>query len=232
MTAEACTSRSVAEQINSLTGKFVELSLADDQNFSFENKTGSGRVEVTFSNKKEISYVLKNHSYRETYDRIRQERAYSIKMMDGAFIQLMYIFQSSKIKQHRLAFFPSPYLDNFQNNADIYLEDEIYADIVSRNIVAFPIRFDFDGRPGVYKDVDHPKSHLTLGQYKNCRIPVSHPVLPFKFLEFILRNFYNTAHRKYCGELENKLKVNLERTISCSEEELVYIQLPSHGSVK
>ena len=62
-------------------------------------------------------------------------------MLDGALIQMTYEFSDKKLRRHRLAFFPSPHLEEFQNNPDIYLDDEIYADVVAKNIVSFPVRF-------------------------------------------------------------------------------------------
>ena len=71
-----------------------------------------------------------------------------------------------------------------------------------KNIVPFPIRFDFDADDKRHVDLSHPKSHLTLGQYQNCRIPVSAPITPIVFVKFILRNFYNTAYHLYEADLD------------------------------
>lgn len=101
--------------------------------------------------------------------------SYNMRMLDGALIHMMYRFRNNQLEAHRLAFFPSPFLGEFQNNPEIYLEDEIYAEVIMRNIVPFPLRFDFDCREEVVVEMYHPKSHLTLGQYQNCRIPVSSP---------------------------------------------------------
>jgi hypothetical protein len=42
-------------------------------------------------------------------------------MPDGAIIQMMYVFKNDSLERHRLTFFPSPNLEEFQNNPDIYL---------------------------------------------------------------------------------------------------------------
>ena len=84
---------------------------------------------------------------------------------------------------------------------DIYELDEIYAEVVNKGVVVFPFRFDFDIRDDVVVDVEHPMSHLTLGQYLNCRVPVSSPVTPSEFTIFVLRNFYHTAHNKFCEKI-------------------------------
>ena len=131
---------------------------------------------------------------------------YNIKMIDGALIQMQYRFNGNSIESHRLAFFPSPNLDIFQNDPDIYFEDEIYSDILDDRIVTVPLRFDFDDSEDqngnkVAIPVIHPISHLTIGQYKNCRIPVSSAITPYQFIEFIIRNFYNTAFELYSDKL-------------------------------
>ena len=173
----------------------------------------------------DLSLVLKNRSYKEIYDELLKCQAYNFKMIDGALIQLMYRFQKGCLQSHRLAFFPSPYLEEFQNNPEIYEADEIYADIIKKNIVPFPVRFDYSCKEGVVKEIEHPQSHLTLGQYHNCRIPVSAPLTPYIFISFILRNFYNTAFKKYSNKI-NKFDALFKETIPTSERLLTHVQLP------
>lgn len=139
-------------------------------------------------------------AYDEIYQHLREVRAFNVKMLDGALMQMMYLFADGVVRRHRLAFFPAPHLEEFQNNQEIYLDDEIDADVVARNVVPFPVRFDYDARVD-RRDAAHPLSHLTLGQYRNCRIPVSAPVTPSRFVDFILRNFYHTAFIRYADRL-------------------------------
>ena len=143
-----------------------------------------------------MQFALRNRPYGEIYQHLVQERAYNVKMLDGALIQMMYTFADRTLQRHRLAFFSAPHLENFQNDPEIYLEDEFYADVVARNIVPFPLRFDYDDQDG-HQELVHPKSHLTLGQYENCRIPVTAPMAPFglstlSFAIFITRHSRNT----------------------------------------
>ena len=72
------------------------------------------------------------------------------------------------------------------------------ADINDSKIVRFPLRFDYDDtisktQTGFY----HPKVHLTLGEYTNCRIPLPSPLTPSVFFDFILRNFYSNTYLKH-----------------------------------
>ena len=122
-------------------------------------------------------------------------------MLDGALISLRYRFKDGAICEHTLSYFPSPDLEHFQNEPEVYLDDEVYADIIAKNIVTFPVRFDFSDDQKKFVDIHHPYSHLTLGQYQNCRMPVCAPLGPLVFGGFILRNFYNTAFRKYSEKI-------------------------------
>jgi len=212
----------IKQQIDKITSELISYSLCSEQNYP----TISNNV-ISFGNASgNLSIALKNVSYSDIYEELNKRKAFNIKMLDGALILMLYEFEKSrkldKINKHNLAFFPSPNLEAFQNEPEIYEEDEIYADILYKNIVPFPIRFDFD--PLNHQIIEHPKSHLTLGQYKNCRIPVSAPVSPVEFIKFILRNFYNTAYHKYSNKFRFS-KQSFPETIAPEECQIPHLRL-------
>lgn len=220
------TPSAIRHQIDSVVGYLVEVGLADDQNFAVYRKVDSDHEEITFHNARQISVALKDRAYSDIYIHLAQERAYNAKMPDGALIQMMYAFAGGALQQHRLAFFPAPHLEQFQNNPDIYREDEIYADVIARNIVPFPLRFDYDARADVHQELVHPKSHLTLGQYENCRIPVTAPLTPFWFTDFVLRNFYHTAYQRYAERLPRCAGL-FEESILTAERGVIHVAIPT-----
>jgi hypothetical protein len=204
----------IFNQIKQITSKLIELELSVQQNFPL-NHEGS----IAYSGMQGISIAMKNIAYEEIYKNLDESKNYNIKMLDGALIQMLYSFKNNRLISHRLAFFPAPNLESFQNEPEIYENDEIYADILAKNIVTFPIRFDYD--PDNFLDSEHPKTHATLGQYKNCRIPVSQPLTPEIFINFILRNFYNTAFHQFTNEfvISNN---RFSQTISNNEKKLLH----------
>ena len=105
----------------------------------------------------------------------------------------------------------------------MYAEDELYVDILDRRIVTVPIRFDFDDDDAVRCPLEHPTSHLTLGQYKNCRIPVSSALTPYQFISFIITNFYHSANSK--SDLQ-EFKDKFDESIFPEERELIHINTP------
>ena len=213
----------IRNQVQKITEDLIACSLSVDQQFP-SIRVNAGETRVDFG-RADLSIALKNVEYQKIYDELSQLRSYNFKMIDGALVQIMYIFIDDVLRCHRLAFFPSPYLEEYQNNAEIYDLDELYADIIKKSIVPFPIRFDFDCREDVVVEVTHPHSHLTLGQYQNCRIPVSAPLTPYVFVLFILRNFYNTAFSAYSDTI-TPFNATFEETITNEEKRLSHFQLP------
>lgn len=220
------TLKQITIQINKLITYLVGKGISDDQQIAFQRTLSGNLVEITFKGSEHVSFALKNYTYDKIYEHLVQTRAYNAKMLDGALIQMEYAFDDGTLQRHRLAFFPSPHLEEFQNNPNVYLEDEIYADVIAKNIVPFPIRFDYDNREGYHQNLVHPKSHLTLGQYENCRIPVTAPMTPFWFIDFILRNFYHTTFARYTDGLPSQTG-SFPESILQAERSIIHIVIPA-----
>lgn len=218
----------VLKHITNLTSDLILSGLCINQNFP-AIKVHSEKVrEVTISGC-DYSITLKNVSYSEMYKELKLSKSYNILLIDGALIQMQYKFKDNFLEKHRLAFFPASNLHLFQNEQEIYNEDEIYGDVVDARVVSTPIRFDFDDSVNskgekVAKPVIHPTSHLTLGQYKNCRIPVNSALTPYQFIEFILRNFYNNEYLSYKYLLKDNVYFN--DSIYEEEKKIVNICFP------
>ena len=211
------------KQILDLTVKLVELGLCDEQNFPAIQMRGA-EASISVSGSPNFSIALKNVEYKKIYEELDRSRSFNMRMLDGGLVQLLYSFKNNNLDSHHLAYFPSPDLEAFQNDPELYLEEQIYADILAKNIVPFPIRFDFDLADKKHIDVIHPKSHLTLGQYKNCRIPVVAPLSPVAFIKFLLRNFYNTAYVLYEQEID-VATTHFADCITTNEQRIPHLRL-------
>ncbi|RWP14867.1 MAG: DUF2290 domain-containing protein [Mesorhizobium sp.] len=214
----------VKKQIDAITGDLIEVGLCSRQNFAIRRDHSGGITEITTEKYDDMTIFLKDIEYGDMYIEVLSKEIYNLLLIDGAIVQMQYYYRDGEIDKHRLAFFPSPNLEEYQNNPEVYETDELYADILVKSIYPAPMRFDFDRRSAV--ELDHPMSHLTIGQYKNCRIPVSAPTSPSVFMDFILRSFYNTGYRK-CYD---KLTVFTERysaTITPVEAKSIYLSLPA-----
>ena len=219
------TPNQIKQQINDIIAYLLEVGISDDQRYAFQRPLDGGMIDVTFEGAHHVSAALKGRAYDEIYSQLVQVRAYNVKMPDGALIQMMYRFSNSTLHSHRLAFFPSLHLEEFQNNPDIYLEEEVFADIVARNIVPFPLRFDYEANDQSAPASSHPLTHLTLGQYENCRIPVTAPMTPVRFTDFLLRSFYHTAYLKYADRLPS-FSESFDESIRPAERNVVHVVTP------
>ena len=218
------TPQTTLDQINRLVRHLVEKGLADDQRSAF--RRGTSVVEVTFDSAGQVSAALGNASYAKVYEDFARKRVFNAKLLDGALIQMMYKFADNELQQHRLAFFPTPHLERFARRPDTHLRDQLYADIVGRNVLPLPVRFDFEARDERYREVAHPKSHLTLGEYAECRIPVSAPLTPHRFIDFILRSFYQTrSGDEFVAELP-RFAGRFADSIALAERNVLHVVVP------
>ena len=210
----------IIKQIKTLTIDVIGSGLCNSQNFPSLTYESNNISNVGISVKNNSIY-LKNISYMELYSELIKRKQYNLRMIDGALISLLYRFQKDTLIAHRLSFFPSPNLEEFQNEPEMYLNDEIYLDSLNIKTVAVPLRFDFDAGEA-FIPIEHPKSHLTIGQYENCRIPVSSALSPYQFLNFIMRHFYHTPkNKKHCILTEYLEKFS--SSITENEQKMIHV---------
>lgn len=181
----------IAREIREITRQLVTVGLVDNQNSVVHLPGSEGRWQVTQSGA-DMSVALRKAPYAEVYLDLAASNNYALLLLDGAMIQFSYSGQRRQIVQHRLAYLPSPDLLPYQNDPELYFGEHHFVDVVGHQVVPVPIRLDFDNRPDVPVDVVHPVSHMTLGQYQHCRIPVTRAVTPVEFTRFIIGNFYST----------------------------------------
>lgn len=182
-------SKSLVKQIQKITETLIDSSFQIEFNWVSE-KNGV----IAWDNFKDISFSLKKIPYEQLYQECVNENAFNFKLLDGALIQFMYECNKSEILKHRLAFYPNPNVERFQDDPENFennhFGNELFSEIYEKRAVVFPVRFDFDIDNNKYIEHDHSYSHLTLGNYSNCRIPVAKPISPNKFMLFILKSFY------------------------------------------
>lgn len=186
---------SLAEEIRACISVLVSEGLVDDQEFpSVVKNRGTHKRPADWEVGRagfSARSVLANESYIELYQNAVASRNYSMIMIDGAMLQFWYRGSGEDLVSHRLAYLPAPDLLPYVTDPELYLRDVAFLEVVGEQVFPVPIRFDFDSREGVAQDVDHPTSHMTLGQYKNCRIPVTKSVSPSNFVEFVVGNLYS-----------------------------------------
>lgn len=217
-------SKVILKEIIELTSKVIDSTITDKEKFPCLRLTQGYKI-IGIEGVEDFSIALKNMKYGELYKAMFEAGFYNFRFVDGGLVQLLYEFSpQDELIKHKLAYFPSPDFESFQNEPEVYIEDNIYAEILDPRVLPVPIRFDYDGREDVYKELTHPKSHLTLGQYKNCRIPVCSPITPTLFIDFIMRSFYNTALLDLSGKLNFKFS-RFQPTATELERDRIHIRI-------
>lgn len=183
------TVKTIYKQITKITTDLILQSLAVSENYPSYNKINGNQEEINITSSGRVN-LNRSMPYEEKYNIFLENKFYNVKLIDGALLGMLYTFFQGKITKHMLFYFPAPHLEDFQNHPELYIEDDLYADILDKERILAPIRFDYDLNAA--KPVEHPRAHLTLGQYKHCRIPVSSPLSPYQFVIFIIRNFYSS----------------------------------------
>lgn len=185
MTRREPTPAEVERSISRLTTDLVSSSLVDDQLYPVLNRRAQTTVVTTQTPVTAAS--LRAVTYPELYHRQARERIFNVVFLDKALLQMSYEWSGRQLIKHRLAFLPSPDLREYQAAPELYDEEQQWGDNIDPQSVAVPLRFDYDRNAA---GTDHPAAHLTLGQYLHCRIPVSAPLTPAVFVDFIIRHFY------------------------------------------
>lgn len=212
----------LTQWITRLTVALVESGLVDAQNFPV-TIAENGKELVSFPNSPG-AVALSLSTYRDLYEVQFTRDSYNFLMLDGALVQMHYEFEHGALTSHRLAFLPSPDLVDFQLDPELYLAETPYLDIVGSQATTTPIRFDYDARDGAPRELVHPASHLTIGQYQHCRIPVSGPVSPGHFVDFVIRHFY-TGMELPAVECSLTFAQAFARSITAAEERVLHLNL-------
>ncbi len=220
------TAANVTQEIRQLIWELVGVSLCVRQHEPALRVAAGGVEVVAISGDVSLSNGMgRGERYADSWQRMAEGDAFHLKMIDGALVQMLYTFIGGTLVKHRLAFFPRPRQHSFDNEPEFYELDELFADIVGEGLVHVPVRFDFTRDDPANCAIDHPVSHLSLGQYPNCRIPVSAPLSPRTFMGFVLRSFYFRAYREAAAAIQLETH-SFPRTLVPEEAATHHVSVP------
>ena len=210
----------VVREVNAVVEHLAGLGLVDGSRFAIRRMV-QGIELVTFEGASELSVAIRDLPYTEIYRVLVDKSAYNVRMLDGGLLQMGYHFRHRQLWKHRLAFFPSPDTSTFQDHVNALLRDNLHLGSAAKNTVPIPVRFDFSA-DRIESKWPHPESHLSLGQFRNCRIPVSAPVSPLVFADFVLGSFYGTG----IADTLPKNGIFFDQTIAPADTETLHVVVP------
>lgn len=208
------TQEKVFREVRKVTHELIRCGLAVEYNFPIMQKN-----DIVWEKYRDISMYLRNMEYGTIYKEIEEEHNFNIKLPDGGMLQFMYRFdgRGRDLSSHRLAFYPSPAFEIYQNDSDLYDADYIYGDVMNKNVLPVIIRADYS-RVKPDSEIHHLYSHMTLGGYKNCRIPVDRPIAPMQFAKFIMEHFYYVPSSRLEFNFDMQDTIKFEEHLSMRDQ--------------
>ena len=141
------------------------------------------------------------YTHAKEYYRADQEGNYTFKLIDGGMIEINSMYRNNALIKQRLLYMQRPYSlaeVDFQDLGEVKeleahdepleMERKSVNDSQAKGLIC--IRFDFDPNPDIAKELVHPRTHLTISNFKTCRIPISNPMTSKQFIELIIGQFY------------------------------------------
>ncbi|MEQ8692327.1 MAG: DUF2290 domain-containing protein [Pseudomonadales bacterium] len=171
--------------------------------------------------------LARNVEHTRYYSSCVRDRQYNFILLDGGLVQLQYRIRNDKICEHRLLFMHSPDVPDLsaapEEYADLMYGDIPFGDQIESQSPPMVVRFDFNDDESRHRERAHPYSHLTLGNIGSCRIPVKAPLTPFRFFDFILRNFYYQPFSVADGDSLFACPVAVSTTMTETEAALMHV---------
>ena len=141
--------------------------------------------------------------YEKSYIQMARINDFSFIMFDGAIIQCYFKFKDKNLVRQNMSFYQSPFRKPFDLYPESYFTgSDDHARFLLMSDLGSVIHFRFDYDPVNFKEYFHPRTHLHLGMFENCRIPVLRPLCVLSFFDFIIKNFYSELYAAFNAHLK------------------------------
>lgn len=184
--------KKIVEDYDFVINELLKNKLYRDSNKLVVNVEGVKKEIITWANKesKNIMYDVFLDAKGMLND-ILDNRQYVIELYDKSIFQFECIVTDNKILKLRMAFLKKDNIIWEIEKINLYESQEDEQDDWFEINYGIPVMIRVDYDPSEYVDVIHSKSHLTLSNSQNCRIPMKTYFMFSEFVSFILINFYN-----------------------------------------
>lgn len=195
----------VTSDLKNLSVALIKSNLLGSENWKLVGKKGDKVLEITskvvpiqndFTLLEEFRFNECFYRHAKEYCTFDKSGDYAFKLLDGSIIQICYLFRDNKLVKQRFSYFQRPYSEDEINFLDGFDRD----DRKSEELGLVWLRFDYDPEKGI--ELFHPKAHMTVSNFRDCRIPVSSPMTSRQFISMVVLNFYETCYEEYSKQLK------------------------------
>lgn len=184
--------KKIVQDFNFVINQLLKQRLYLDSNPLIVRDCEGSQEEITWSGKNGKNYMFATSmKAKDMLVKILDSTQFFIELYDKSIFQFECIVDNEEIKKIRMAY--------LKKDSKIWGVEEL-AFIESQEIVAdewfekdygMPIIIRIDYDPLEYKDIVHSKTHMTLFNVTNCRIPMKKYFMFSDFVSFILNTFYD-----------------------------------------
>lgn len=185
-----------------------------DTKFPVVKPLGGGRVRLASPpSNGDITPHLASGSLRERV-LLDEAGAFTLKLVDGTLIQLMWEFDRDRLIKHRYAFLPSPISPPSDPSQDVLGLAErmgsLLEDVADELLLGGAFRIDFDSEAATDA---HPATHLTLfgAGLEEGRTPIKGPWCLTRFVQFV---FCSVAPPTIVKDEKRQINQEIQRSIA------------------
>ncbi len=148
---------------------------------------------VTWTGRNPANNVLydTSKSCQEIISDLQACKQYSLLLYDKSIIQAEYILDDDNLTKSRLLFVKLQNKVWRKEELDELMNDPNNLDECLDEPIGFPIMIRMDYDPENHVECEHPKSHMTLNNLEECRIPLKAPLSLGSFAEFVFWQVYH-----------------------------------------
>lgn len=189
--------KKILEDFDFVINQLLKNKLYRDSNNIIVNIEGKKKEVLTWANKDSKNIMYSSFlDAKGMLDDILDNRQFTVELYDKSIFQFECIVNDNKIEKMRMVFLKKDNIIWEIEKINLYESQEDEQDEWFEISYGIPIMIRVDYDPSEYVDKVHSKSHLTLSNSQNCRIPMKTYFMFSEFVEFILINFYNIQIEK------------------------------------
>ena len=189
--------KKILDDYNFVLKELLKNNLYRDSNNLNVINCGANKEKITWSNKKEKNVMYDTYMDAQSMmENILLDNQYLIEMYDKSIFQFECIVENEEIMKMRMVFFKKDNIIWEVNKINIMEGNELEQDDWFEQNFGMPIMLRIDYDPKEYVDIIHSKSHMTLFNSQNCRIPMKTYFMFSEFVYFVLNSFYNIRIQK------------------------------------
>ena len=170
-----------------------------------------------------------SNKYEEEYYDMLSRGVYTFLMVDYTMLQYFNIYSRDTLVKQNIGYVQSPY-DVPYDLVEVEEEEEENEKVLTKicDLGSYTrMRFEYD--PDNFENIKHPRTHLHLGCYKDCRIPINKPMRMYDYIKFVIKNFYSKKYDDFIRTISSEHYVFNENayadTITSDEIQEIHISV-------